>query len=321
MSEPHQRTQSGKLRRGNAYKEPSSTHHEHYQHKHIYVGVENVGSVEDIDPDDELQLYQQTPTTLTDTQIRILSQITKGLGIKDPQCIDKEWRRTWNIGGWCVGKCISISANIIQPNIAGMWANIRNVDLQTVQTICTKYKSYGLEKSAATAKASNNLVEVKGRWTPYVVDSLYSVNAVRPEQVEITYANITQSRLFFWVLVGNDAEYLCTPSQDTLNLLSRYIPDWAFDVTETNAGGGLSIKLSGKRQIEIAKKEGKEGKLTSTQISVNSVGWIQFTGSEYCIEDLYNALATSVRSLMCSVHLTTFMESLEYKAPKDTEVM
>lgn len=321
MNEPHQRTQSGKLRRGNAYKDTTTRPQDKQHHKHIYIGVENAGDIDDIDPDDELQLYSQTPTTLSNTQISILRMVAEGLGIKDNDCIDATWRRTWNIGAWCIGGRISVSSNLVQPNVSGMWANVRGVDHSTVQVLSDKYLSYQLEKSAATVKSSSNLAELKGRWTPYMIDSLYDLGAARPEDVTITYANLTQSRLFFWVLIDDDAEYLCTPSQETVNLISRYIPEWAFDITETNAGGGLSIKLDGERQIEIAKRLGIEERTTSTQISINSTGWVQFVGSEFCAKDLYEALATSIRSLMHSPHLTTFMDSLEYKVPKESQVM
>lgn len=321
MNEPHQRTQSGKLRRGNNYKSTTPRTQGTQQHKHIYVGVENASNVEDVDPDDELQLYSQTPTTLTNTQTSTLRAIAEGLGIRDEDCIDPTWRRTWNIGAWCIGRSISISANIVQPNIAGMWANIEGVDVSVAQAISERYMSYQLEKSAATVKGTNRLVELKGRWTPYLVDSLYELGSIQPQDVKITYVNVTQSRLFFWVLVEDEGEYLCTPSQDTINLMSRYIPEWAPDVTETNAGGGLSIKLSGKRQAEIAKRRGKDEKTTSTQISINSTGWVQFTGNEYCVKDLYEAFATSVRLLICSPHLTAFMDSLEYRIPKETQIV
>ena len=320
MNEPHQRTQSGKLRRGSAYKQDISRTQGKQHHKHIYVGVENASGVEDVDPDDELQVYSQTPTTLTKTQISTLKAIAEGLGIRGEDCIDPTWRRTWNLGAWCIGRSISISANMVQPNIAGMWANIEGADISKAQEISKMYLSYQLEKSAATVKGTNRLVEIKGRWTPYLVDSLYELGSVQPCDVKITYANITQSRLFFWVLVEEEGEYLCTPSQDTVNLISRYIPDWARDFTETNAGGGLSIKLGGERQKEIARRLGMEERTTSTQISINSTGWVQFTGNEYCAKDLYEAFATSVRSLIKSPHLAAFMDSLEYKIPKDAQV-
>lgn len=321
MSEPHQRTKSGKLRRANIYSENIRGEQSKQHHKHILVGAENVSKIEDIDPDDEIQLFQQTPTTLTDTQIAVLKDVTDGLGITEEDCIDREWRRTWNIGAWCIKRTLSISANMIQPNVAGMWANIENIDVSTVQDISNRYISYNLEKSAATVKASNRLVEIKGRWTPYIIDSLYSIGRIRPEQVEITYVNVTQSRLFFWVIVNDGNEYLCTPSGDTIELISRYIPKWTFDIMETNAGGGLSIKLEGSRQVEDSRKKGDPKKSNSSQLSINSVGWLQFVGSERSVKSLYEALAIAVRSLIHSVHLTTFMESLEYKIPKESQIL
>lgn len=321
MDEPHQRTQSGKLRRANVYSESTRGEQNKSRHKHILVGAENVSHVEDVDPDDEIQLFYQTPTMLTETQITVLKDVAEGIGINKENCIDKNWRRTWNIGAWCVGRAMSISANMIQPNVAGMWANIENIDISSVQEISNKYMAYNLEKSAATVKASSRLVEVKGRWTPYIIDSLYSANLAQSEQVEITYVNVTQSRLFFWVLVNNEHEYLCTPSSDTIELISRYIPEWTFDIMETNAGGGLSIKLEGSRQAKDAKEKGKMKKSNSSQLSINSMGWLQFVGSERSVKSLYEALAIAIRSLIHSVHLTTFMESLEYKIPKESHIL
>ena len=318
MSEPHQRTQSGKLRRANIYSENTRRAQHKQQHRHILVGVENANNVEDVDPDDEIQLFHQSPTTLTSTQVSILKNAAEGLGIKDEDCIDKSWRRTWNIGTWCIDKTISICANIVQPNIAGMWANIENVDFKIVQDLSNKYKSYNLEKSAATVTASNRVVRIQGRWTPYIIDSLYSAELVRPEEVEITYVNITQSRLFFWVIVGDGNEYLCTPSSDTIELISNHIPEWAFDIMETNAGGGLSIKLEGSKQAQDAKGRRGSIKSNSTQLSINSTGWLQMVGSERNVKSLYEAFAIAIRSLMHSLHLAAFMESLEYKIPKES---
>lgn len=318
MNEPHQRTQSGKLRRANIYSDNTRRAQHKQQHKHILIGVENADTIEDVDPDDEVQLFHQTPTTLTDTQIKILKSVAEGLGIKDEKCIDKKWRRTWNIGAWCVDKTISISANVIQPNIAGMWANIEGIDVKTVQDISDKYMSYNLEKSAATVTSSSRVVGIKGRWTPYIIDSLYSAELIKPEEIEITYVNITQSRLFFWVIVGDGNEYLCTPSSDTVELISNYIPEWAFDIMETNAGGGLSIKLQGSRQVQDARGRRGSIKSNSTQLSLNSLGWLQMVGSERNTKSLYEALAIAIRSLMKSLHLAAFMESLEYKIPKES---
>lgn len=318
MNEPHQRTQSGKLRKANIYSENARRAQHKQQHKHILVGVENADNLEDVDPDDEVQLFYQSPTTLTDTQVNILRDVANGLGIKDEKCIDREWRRTWNVGAWCIDKTISISANILQPNVAGMWANIQGVDVKTVQDISSKYMSYNLEKSAATVTTSNRLVGIKGRWTPYIVDSLYSAGLITPEDVEITYVNITQSRLFFWFIINDGNEYLCTPSSDTVELISNHIPDWAFDIMETNAGGGLSIKLEGSRQIQDAGKRRGSMKSNSTQLSINSVGWLQMVGSERNVRSLYEALSIAIHSLMHSLHLAAFMESLEYKIPKDS---
>lgn len=318
MAEPHQRTKSGKLRRANIYSENIREGQQRQQHKRILVGAENADSIEDVDPEDELQMFQQTPTTLSDTQVSVLKDVAEGLGLKGDDYIDRNWRRTWNIGAWCVSRSVSISANLMQPNIAGMWANIQNTDAHIINKIADKYRSFNLERSKATVKASSRVVELKGRWTPYILDSLYTAELIRPEQVEITYVNITQSRLFFWVIVEDKAEYLCTPSYDTLELISRYLPKWAFDVCETSAGGGLSIKLKGSRQIEDAKKRDMGEKTTSTQLSINSIGWLQCTGSEVSVRSLYEALATAIRSLMHSIHLTTFMQSLEYKIPKDS---
>jgi hypothetical protein len=316
MDEPHQRTQSGKLRKANIYSDNARGPQRKQQHSHILVGVENASSVEDVDPDDEVQLFRQTPTTLTDTQVAILRNAAEGLGIKDENCIDREWRRTWNIGAWCINRSVSISANLIQPNVAGVWANLQGVSMATVQEISQRYTSYNLEKSSARITASNRVVEIKGRWTPYILDALYSTGLLTPDKVEITYVNITQSRLFFWVIVGDGEEYLCTPSSDTIELISKEIPSWAFDVMETNAGGGLSIKLEGKRQDEDAEKQGKSKKSNSTQLSINSVGWLQLVGSERSVKSLYEALAIALRAVIHSRLLTRFMESLEYKIPR-----
>jgi hypothetical protein len=162
-----------------------------------------------------------------------------------------------------------------------------------------------LEESSAAITASNRVVEIKGRWTPYILDSLYFTVLLTPDQVEIIYVNITQSRLFFWVIAGDGEEYLYTLSSDTIELISREIPPWAFDVMETNAGGGLSIKLEGKRQAEDAERKGKTKKSNSTQLSINSVGWLQLVCSERSVKSLYEALTIALRAVIHSHSVRT----------------
>jgi hypothetical protein len=314
MDEPHQRVRSGKLRK--AYTQPGSSREstQQQQHRRILVGIESATPIDPLDPDDERALYAQTPTSLTDTQVDILNDVAKGLGLNDPTCIDKEWRRTWNIGAWHVGRTVSISANIIQPNVCNVWANITTINASTIKAMSTHFSSMDLERSKCSVIHTGSLIQLKGRWTPHLLDSLYTAKVITPKSVDMTYVNITHSRLFFWVIIDEGHKYLCTPSKDTAQFISRYLPNWSFDVEETSAGGSLSIKLEKTCSND---QNPKSRANNSSQLTVSSIGWLQYVGRRESVAKVYEALAIAIRSIVHSPHLPAFMESLEYKYPME----
>ena len=309
MEEPHQRKQSGKLRQalkpgtkgGSVY---------HRELEEVTVGIENTTEITNADIDEEYASYTQTPIPLTDTQVRFLQDIVTNLGLVGDVHIDREWRRTWNIGTWCIGKTFCLSSNIIQPNICNSWATIKNASVSSVEQAVRPYKEVTLERSTIDVTSSNNLVQVKGRWVPHVVDSMIKVGSIAEENIEITYVNSTQSRLFFWLILGPDHEYMCTPTSDTINILLRHIPSWSFGMIEVSAGGSLSIKLK-KTDDNLSSSERHSD--NASQISITNTGWVQYVGRPETLGKLYGALAHSIRATVHSPQLPAFINSMQYR--------
>lgn len=136
MVEPHQRTQSRKLRKPTRqYAVLSSSEDSHHLSSKTTPGLANATALDDIDYEEVLEIHRQTPTPLTDNHVRIMSEMARGYGCSDDKCIDKEWRRTRNIGIWHLGTELSISANIMQPNIHNSWAKITSCRLDIIKSI------------------------------------------------------------------------------------------------------------------------------------------------------------------------------------------
>lgn len=276
-------------------------------------GLSNATPIERTHPEDELEMYRQSPTTLTRTQFNTLIRIAKSIGIDEPDCIDSNWRRTWNIGRWGLSDKLFISANMIQPNLSVMWANVSGGDLQGLKDLSNYYGSLNLPSSSATLAKLGAVTQLKGRWTPYVIDTAIERGIVDESEVDITYANLSQSRLFFWLITEDGRRYFCTPTLGTLKLLKDRMPEWAKAITEVNAGNSLSIKPRSERQLNDARDLGRNKRLTLTHLTLNSEGWLQLVGNDSNVGSLYGALAYSIRRAIKSSDLSTFIESLVFK--------
>ena len=302
MSEPHQRTRSGKLRKANSLLSDTGTTKSSFEKRIVYTGIDNAVELIPKDDEDEYSTYLQTPTDLCDTQVQILEKIAIGYSITDPSAINRSFRRTWNIGAWHIGNKISISINIKQPNIAGCWANIGRVDIKSVQNIAKKYISENLEKSRCNITESANSIQIQSRWTPNIIDDLLFNRLTTKEDIEIIGLNICQVSLFCWLVLSTESKYLCFFTKETVNILIRYLPEWCMDITETSSGGSTALKIVSPDIYNDA-----------TQLSISDSGGLQYQGRPENISNLSRALSIAIHSTMKSIHLKLFLDSLEYK--------
>lgn len=302
MSEPHQRTKSGKLRKGRGQGYTSESTKGTYEKQVVYTGIENAVELVCKHNEDEYSTYLQTPTDLCNTQVEILEKITAGCSITDPNAIDRSFRKTWNIGAWHIGNKISISINIKQPNISGCWSVIKRLDPKSIQPIADKYTSENLEKSTCTITPSTNNTQVKGRWTPNIIDDLIYNRLVSKEDIEIVGLNIGQTSLFCWMVLNTESKYLCLFTRDAINITVRYLPEWCMDINETSSGGSTTLKIKSP-QIQN----------DASQLSISNSGGLQYQGRPENIPKLFEALSIAIHSIIESIHLRLFLDSLEYK--------
>lgn len=307
MDEPHQRVQSGKLRPASR---KSFTNNESSAVRKIQlstVGIEDAEDLQVQDSDDILDFFTQTPTSLSSFHIDILNSIANQCGITGNNILNKDWRNTWNIGTWCIGDEVSASVNMMQPNIAECWVKVicnRHDDLHDV---INKYSSYPLEKSTCSALASGDGYQIKGRWCLHAVDELRSLGIIKKDPIEFASVHVCQSRIFIWLLVGNTSEYLCTLTQESIVLLAKYIPDWSLDIQEPTEAKNITLRVKNPCKLNDA-----------SQLSITTAGWVQFNGRMDNLARLYGALTIALRSIMTSIHLKSFLESLHYDTlPKD----
>ena len=299
MSEPHQRSRSGKLRKsvkgqGESKKE--------FAHRIVYKGIENATELDTLDADDHYSTTLQTPTVLCNSQVKILQQIALGYGITSEDAIDRCFRRVWNIGSWNIKDYIAISINVKQPNIAGCWANIHRVNVPTVEKLVENYKSINLPKSTCSISGSGINSQVKGRWTLNVVSDIIAQGLAQENDIEIASLNISQSSIFCWIILNTESKYLCYLTRQSLEIMSKYVPEWCLDVLEPNAAGALTLKLRHPPIIN-----------DSTQVSISVSGAIQYQGRAENIKQLHKAVSICITSVIESLHMKLFIESLEYK--------
>lgn len=308
MSEPHQRQQSGKLRKS-ARRSVLAVHKEYKQQpKDPKPGVLNAKLLSSSNADEEEDIYLQTPCRLCKLRIDILKQVAEGYGITDPKAVDPDWRQTWNIGSWAIGSDVSLSINVIQPNIAGCWVGVTNVRREILDLKAENYMAYNLQSSKCTIVSNSSDVQVQGRWSLDLANSLIEEGIANENQIKITGGlNICQSKIFCWVLVSDRSTYMCNLTKESVSIISKYIPDWAADIEETNASGSISIKIKSEQN-------------DATQLILSSNGAVQYQGSSRYLTQLPNALSTAIRNMVKSIHLAAFIDSLEYTLCKDLQL-
>lgn len=302
MEEPHQRVQSGKLRKSFKQKNNQNSIKKTYEKRIVHTGIENATNLPLLDSDDEYATYLQTPTVLCNFQVELIGKIALQYGISSIDEVDRCWRRTWNIGAWHIGDKLSISINVKQPNMSNCWVNVANVDIDRVQQLAKKYSSEKLSKSTCKVTAGNKKIQIQGRWAPNIVDDLLIQNLITKEDVEVSSINIGQTRLFCWLILSTTSKYMCFLTKDSIDIIVRYIPQWCMDISEANSGGSTTLKLRNPPIVN-----------DSTQLSISELGWLQYQGRSENIGQLSKALSTALHATITSIHLKLFLESLEYK--------
>lgn len=304
MAEPHQRTQSGKLR---AVSKRSINDSQGSSNQKIQPASVGIVNAEDIkvystdDDDDILKFFAQTPTCLSNLHVDILTKIARECGIDRTDSVDRNWRNTWNIGTWCIGNQVSASINIVQPNIAECWIGVASNRNDDLQEIISKYSGYALEKSTCSASPCGSGYQIKGRWGLHAVSELRSLGIIKKEPIEMAGTNICQSRVFIWLLVGKNSEYLCTLTQQSIVILARHIPDYVLDIEEPTEAKNITLRIRNPEKVN-----------DNSQLSINTAGWIQFNGRPDNVARLYGALSIALRNVMKSLYLKPFLGSLHY---------
>lgn len=300
MNEPHQRTKP-KLGALNKY-QTNPDQRRDTEKKVILTGIENATTLEPNNADDEMATYLQTPTTLCNYQVKLLQSMAKGYGINSPNCIDRDFRRTWNIGSWHINNKLSISFNIRQPNIAGCWVNLKKVNVSEIEKIAEEYHKTNLSNSVCTVSRYGLNCQIKGRWTLNLLDHLLRYGLVTEENISISSLNISQSSLFCWVVLSTGSRYLCLLSRQSVDIICKYKPVWCKDITETSSAGSVSLKLENSVLVNDA-----------TQLSITETGGLKYQGRAENIEKLPEALRISIHKMMESLHVRSFLQSLQYK--------
>lgn len=300
MDEPHQRIQSGKLRPAGKKTTDSTQGNIAQKIQLPTVGIQDAQDLEIPDTDDILEHFLQTPTSLSDTHVGILTRIARECGVYSSNAINKDWRSTWNIGTWCIGNQVSASINIMQPNIAVSWINIVCNRYDDFNSTIEKYSKCPLQGSTCSATKTGSGYQIKGRWALHALDELNSLGIIKKESIDIASVHACQSRIFIWLLVGQNSEYLCTLTQGSIVLLAKYMPEWCFDNKE-NSAQNITLRMKNPEKINDA-----------SQLSISTAGWIQYNGRPDNIAKLYGAVAYSLREIMKSRFIKPFLESLHY---------
>lgn len=296
--EPHQRTQSGKLRRA----KPATIPKNNSRHTADTIqkpGIENSRELVEPDIDDEIDTYYQTPDTLCDLRKELLGRIAEGFGICKDDAIDPLWRNTWTIGTWILAGRITLSAAIMQPNITGSWVNINDMDKAHSRIVASEYTKHNLPKSVCRVIDNGSSGQIQGRWSLDLADRLIKDGTTTRSMISIANVVACQSSLFFWMILADSNVYLCRPTRDTINILFKYLPEWCMDIEEVSAGRTVSLKIKGIDN-------------DASQLIISSTGSIRYQGKDRYLTKLPLALSTAIRDIMVSVHLQQFIDSLEY---------
>lgn len=307
MEEPHQRVQSGKLRSASK-KNFGTLASQSFQNQNVvYLSLQNANDLEVPNIDDSYDAYNQSPTSLTSIQCELLQKIADGYGIPPEIAIDPDWRKTWNIGTWCIGGQISLSINLMQPNVASTWIGINISKDSELMSIIDDYSGLNLSKSTCRKTDTSYGCQLQGRWAIVVADRLISDSIIKREDVTVQALNITQSRLFCWLIVGKRSRYYCTLTKESINILVKYIPDWCSSMTEATAAENITFRL--KNPVN---------KNDSTQLSITTQGWMQNTGKATNLTKLHEAISIAFKDMVKSVYLKSFIDSLQFQLVPST---
>lgn len=306
MEEPHQRVQSGKLRSIPIKSFASPATKINKEQKIVYPGVDNACDLEIPDIDESYDAYMQTPMSLNDLQTELLMRVANGYGINDSNAIDSDWRRTWNIGVWCIGNQVSLSINIMQPNVANCWIgiNIDNNDL-LLPTI-EKFNKLSIPKSTCRITKTKTGYQLQGRLSILVANDLILQNIITRKDIKFDTLNITQSKIFCWMIVGNESKYYCTLTKDSIDILMKYIPEWCADINEATSANNTTLRI--KNPIHDN---------DSSQLSITVTGWLQYTGKYENLSRLHEALSIAFKAVIKSIHLKSFLQSMEFQSIPD----
>jgi hypothetical protein len=302
MEEPHQRVQSGKLRLAPKKNFGTFASQSSQTQNIVYLSLQNASDLEVPNIDDSHDAYTQSPTSLSPIQCELLQKIASGYGIAPEIAIDPDWRRTWNIGTWCIGGQVSLSINLMQPNIASSWVGINIGKDNRLMSIIDKYNELNLSKSKCRKTDTSYGCQLQGRWAIVVADRLISDGIIKKEDIDIQSLNITQSRLFCWLIVGNKSKYYCTFTKESIDVLVKYIPDWCSSMTEATAAQNTTFRL--KNPVNSN---------DSTQLSITTQGWMQNTGKSTNLTKLHEAISIAFKDMVKSVYLKSFIDSLQFQ--------
>lgn len=302
MSEPHQRVKSGKLRKANNYNIDSIQQNKQYEKRIVYTGIENATQLSVNEPEDEYSTYLQTPTDLCSIQMNILRRVASGYGISYLDSIDSSFRRTWNIGAWHIGSKLSISVNLRQPNITSCWANVQKTNMNKIEQLAQYYRSQNLTKSKCIITGSEVKGQIKGRWTPYIIEKLLQDNLIQKDNVQIIGLVLGQTSLFCWIVLNTKSRYLCLLTKESIDTIVKHIPDWCKDINEATSGGSIALKINNP-SIEN----------DATQLTITETGGLQYQGRPENMDKLSEALQIAISNTINSKYLNLFLDSLEYK--------
>lgn len=302
MDEPHQRTRSGKLSRPNRTQAGTSNLLSYRPATAPAIGLNNtVNLVDDKEASSTDDFFKQTPTSLTDLHVRVLTQVLNGICSQPNASIDRDWRKTWNIGAWNVPNKLCISVATMQPNISGCWVDIYGGNRSTLSKYATRYSDLNLPNSTCVVTGTRT-PKIQGRWSLTLTQALLANGTIVEKQVSIANLNISGSKIFIWLLFYTGSKYLCTMTLRSTEILKHYIPDWCNAMSEVNSAQNFSIRL-------VAPEVGND----ASQLTINKYGFVQYTGREENVQQLYSAIRISIRNVIGSFRLRVFLQSLTYR--------
>jgi hypothetical protein len=302
MNEPHQRAQSGQLKNISRRTRSEPIILQSSNSSVVFTGIKSSVALEETLLQDEIDCYDQTPSTLTKIHVSLLTKMCEGYGIRNSDCIDTEWRKTWNIGRWRVGSEISLSINIMQPNISSSWVTLLCPHNSKIEDVATKYREENLAKSSVSMNRTGKGYQLQGRWSITITNDLVSLGLIDESDYIVTSVNIGQVRIFCWMLIGTTSKYLCMLTKDSVEMLMKFIPPWCSDLQEKTSASDISLRIKNPTKVN-----------DSTQMVITTKGRVRYQGSIDSISKLPEALTIAIKSIMKSKSSYLFLNSLEYR--------